>query len=163
MRDFDVVVVGARCSGAALATFLGHQGVSVLVVDKDTLPGDQVLSTHTIHPPGMDVLDQLGVGDAVRARAPASRIARLAKRGGWVDAPFRDDRAEYCPRRKRLDALLQDAARDAGADLRDRTRLIALTHDADRVTGVRVEHDGREEEIRARLVVGADGRRSTVV
>jgi hypothetical protein len=73
----DVVIVGARCAGATLATFLARAGASVLLLDKDRLPSDQILSTHTIHPPGLDVLDDVGVGDAVRAVAPPTHIVRL--------------------------------------------------------------------------------------
>ena len=75
---YDVVIVGARCAGATLATFLARAGASVLLLDKDRLPSDQILSTHTIHPPGLDVLD-VGVGDAVRAVAPPTHIVRLRK------------------------------------------------------------------------------------
>ncbi|MBW3565698.1 MAG: FAD-dependent monooxygenase [Acidobacteria bacterium] len=71
---YDVVIVGARCAGAALATFLARSGVRVLVVDRNPLPSDQVLSTHTIHPPGVDILDDLGVGQPVRSVTPKSFI-----------------------------------------------------------------------------------------
>ena len=60
-------------------------GASVLLLDKDRLPSDQILSTHTIHPPGMDVLDDVGVGDAVRAVAPPTHIVRLRKNDAFVD------------------------------------------------------------------------------
>ena len=63
----DVVIVGGRCAGAALATYLARDGASVVVLERDARGTDQVLSTHTIHPPGMDVLDELGVGEEVRA------------------------------------------------------------------------------------------------
>jgi menaquinone-9 beta-reductase len=159
---YDIVVVGARCSGASLAILLARAGASVLVVERDTLPSDYVLSTHTIHPPGIDVLDDLGVGAAVRAVTPPTRVMRLVKNDAALDLPFAEGREEYCPRRKRLDTLLQDAARDAGADLHDRTRVTGLLVEHDRVAGVRVEHDGRAATVRARLVVGADGRHSTV-
>lgn len=159
---YDVVVVGARCAGAPLATFLAREGARVLVVDRDCLPSDQVLSTHTIHPPGMDVLDELGVGDDVRSQAPPARTGRLRKGDAWADVTFADGRAEYCPRRERLDALLQDAARAAGAEIRDRTRVTEMLFDGGRAVGVRLERDGRGEEVRTGLVVGADGRRSTV-
>ena len=118
----DVVIVDARCAGASLATFLCRSGLSVLLLDKDPLPSDQVISTHTIHPPGIDVLDELGVGTAVRDKAPASHVVRLRKNDAHVDVQFANGRAEYCPRRARLDGLLQDAAVAAGAELRDRTR-----------------------------------------
>ena len=99
----DVVIVGARCAGAALATYLARAGVRVLLVDRDPLPSDQVLSTHTIHPPGIDRLDELGVGESVRALAPASPRIRFVKGEAWADVRFPDGRAEYCPRRARLD------------------------------------------------------------
>lgn len=161
--DYDVLVVGARCAGAALATYLARAGASVLLLDRATLPSDQVLSTHTIHPPGMDVLDELGVGDAVRRHAPPSRIMRLRKNDAFVDIRFANGRAEHCPRRKRLDQLLQDAAQAAGARLLDRTRVSALLWNGNRVAGVRATGpDGGERAFRASLVVGADGRHSTV-
>jgi menaquinone-9 beta-reductase len=160
---YDVVIVGARCAGATLGTFLARAGAAVLLLDKDRLPSDQVLSTHTIHPPGMDVLERVGVGAAVRAAAPPTHIVRLRKNDAAVDVEFGDGRAEYCPRRKRLDGLLQDAAAAAGVELLDQTRVTSLVRDGDRVVGVRAVGAGEQERnFRARLVVGADGRHSTV-
>ncbi len=160
---YDVVIVGARCAGATLATFLARSGASVLLLDKDRVPSDQILSTHTIHPPGLDVLDLVGVGNAVRAVAPPTHIVRLRKNDAVVDYGFSDGRAEYCPRRKRLDGLLQDAAASAGVEVRDRTRVTSLVRDGDRVVGVRASGpSGQEHVFRAGLVVGADGRHSTV-
>jgi menaquinone-9 beta-reductase len=159
----DVVVVGARCAGATLATFLARAGASVLLLDKDPLGSDQILSTHTIHPPGLDVLDEVGVGDAVRAVAPPTHIVRLRKNDAVVDYGFAGGRAEYCPRRGRLDGLLQDAAASAGVEIHDRTRVTSLVRDGDRVAGVRgAGPTGQERVFRASLVVGADGRHSTV-
>jgi flavin-dependent dehydrogenase len=159
----DVVIVGARCAGATLATFLARAGASVLLLDKDRLASDQILSTHTIHPPGMDVLDDVGVGDAVRAVAPPTHIVRLRKNDAFVDIQFPGGRAEYCPRRARLDGLLQDAAASAGVEVLDRTRVTSLLRDGDRVVGVRAAGSaGAEHVFRASLVVGADGRHSTV-
>lgn len=92
-RHFDVVIIGARCAGAALATCLARAGAHVLMVDHSPMPSDQVLSTHNIHPPGMDILDDIGVGDAVRAEAPATRVLRIRKNEAWMDVPFGEGRA----------------------------------------------------------------------
>jgi flavin-dependent dehydrogenase len=160
---YDVVIVGARCAGATLATFLARAGASVLLLDKERLPSDQILSTHTIHPPGLDVLDEVGVGDAVRAVAPPMHIVRLRKNDAIVDYRFSGGRAEYCPRRKRLDGLLQDAAAAAGVEVLDGTRVISVAREGDRVVGVRASNRaGQEHTFRASLVVGADGRHSAV-
>ena len=134
-----------------------------MLLDKARLPSDQILSTHTIHPPGLDVLDEVGVGDAVRAVSPPMHIVRLRKNDAIVDYSFADGRAEYCPRRQRLDGLLQGAAWSAGAELLDQMRVTSLVRDGDRVVGVRaVGSTGQEQVFRASLVVGADGRHSTI-
>ncbi|RPJ86450.1 MAG: NAD(P)/FAD-dependent oxidoreductase [Acidobacteria bacterium] len=160
--NYDVIIVGARCAGATLATYLARAGASVLLLDKDKQPSDQILSTHTIHPPGIDVLDEVGVGEPIRSKSPATRMMRLRKNEGVIDVPFAEGRAEYCPRRKRLDGLLQEAAVQAGAEFLDRTRVSGLLWDSGRVVGVQAVQRDHERVFSARLVVGADGRRSTV-
>jgi flavin-dependent dehydrogenase len=163
-KKYSVIIVGARCAGATLAVYLARAGLSVLLLDKDELHSDQVLSTHTIHPPGIDILDEVGVGKAIREVCPASRIMRLNKNGNSVDIMHSEGRAEYCPRRKRLDGLLQEKALEEGVELMDRTRLNKLEIENGRVTGVRVfnSHTKQELVFKADLVIGADGRHSSV-
>jgi flavin-dependent dehydrogenase len=161
--DADVVIAGARCAGAALACFLRRAGASVIVLDRARLPSEHVLSTHTLHPAGTAVVDELGLGAALRSQAPAMRDVRLEKDGARLHIQLDAAHAEYCPRRERFDALLQDAARAAGAELRDRTTVVDLLRDGERVTGVRAtDASGVTRSIRARVVVGADGRDSTI-
>jgi len=164
LRGYDVVIVGARCAGATLATFLARAGARVLLLDRAGLPSDQLLSTHSIHPPGMDVLDEVGVGPAVRAVAPASRIVRMRVPQASLEVEFPEGRAEYCPRRKRLDGLLQQAAVSAGAELFDHTKVVSLIQENGRVSGVRTTSTdgGGDRTFSASLTVGADGRYSTV-
>jgi flavin-dependent dehydrogenase len=65
--------------------------------------------------------------------------------------------------RRLLDATLVDAARDAGATVHERTTLSALLQDGHgAVQGAVIRQDGRDTEIRARVVIGADGLRSRV-
>ena len=160
--DYDVVIAGARCAGATLATFLARAGARVLLLDKDRMPSDHVLTTHGISPAGIDVLDEIGVGVALRAETPAARVVRVHVDGVVVDIDFPHGRAEYCPRRARVDGLLQQAAVAAGAEFRDRTRVTALIYDGDRVAGVRASCGDTEQTFSAGLVVGADGRHSTI-
>jgi 2-polyprenyl-6-methoxyphenol hydroxylase-like FAD-dependent oxidoreductase len=109
------------------------------------------------------VLDEVGVGDAVRAVAPPMHTIRLRKNDAIVDYRFSGGRAEYCPRRKRLDGLLQDAAASAGVQVIDQIRVTSVARERDRVVGVRaVASGGPEHVFRAGLVVGADGRHSTI-
>jgi flavin-dependent dehydrogenase len=161
-NTYDVAVVGGRCAGSALATYLARAGATVAVLEADDLGTDQVISTHTVHPAGMDILDELGVGEAVRREAPPATRIRFEVDGAYVDVEPPPGRFECCPRRFRLDGLLQAAAEKSGAEMFARTRVTQLLWDGERVTGVRARHNSQEFEVRARVTVGADGRRSTV-
>ncbi|HZU15103.1 MAG TPA: FAD-dependent monooxygenase [Candidatus Dormibacteraeota bacterium] len=71
--------------------------------------------------------------------------------------------ALYSPRRTILDALLVDAAREAGAEVRERFTVEEVPLQDDRVVGVHGrERGGHPVREPARLVVGADGRHSVV-
>lgn len=77
MESFDVVVVGGRCAGSALAIYLARAGARVCLLDKARFPSETP-STHVIQPRGVEILDDLGVLDPVLARArPGSTLSAL--------------------------------------------------------------------------------------
>src|SRR5689334_15901163 len=65
-EHFNVVIVGARCAGSPLATFLRRAGLSVCVVDRAGFPSD-TLSSHFFQVSGLSVMRELGVLDRVLA------------------------------------------------------------------------------------------------
>ena len=158
-ESFDVIVVGARCAGAPLASMLARAGLRVCLVDKDGFPSD-TLSTHGIQPAGVQVLERLGVLDTLVRIAPP--MVRL--RGVFDDAEVVFDVIAIAGapvlsvRRITLDEILVNAAAEAGADVRTQTAVTDLVFDRGRVAGVTTASG----ELRAPLVVGADGTRSTV-
>lgn len=160
---YDIVVVGARCAGATFATLMSRAGARVLLVDKAALPSDLVLSTHTLHPSGARVLRRLGLGSRLLAEAPPIRTLRIGRGTATLDVHFPAADAEHCPRRRTLDGWLLDAAREAGTTVLERATALRLEQDAGRVTGLHLgDRAGREQLVRADLVVGADGRDSFV-
>ena len=158
--QFDVVVVGARCAGAPLATMLARAGVRVCLVDKDGFPSD-TLSTHAIQPAGVQVLERIGVLDSLLKLAPPMLRARMVFDDAAVfveDVVAITGAPVLSVRRTALDEILVGAAAEAGADVRTKTPVTGLVVDHGRVAGV-VTSAG---ELRAPLVVGADGTRSAV-
>jgi flavin-dependent dehydrogenase len=163
---FDVVVVGARCAGAPLAALLAGQGLKVALVERATFPRD-TLSTHVFQAPATAFLDRLGVTERIRATGTyfatrtQVRIQDLEFTAPWPQLPG-DLGGAVSVRRFVLDPILADAAADAGAEVLMATNVTAVVEERGRVAGVRVVHDHRERVLKARLVVGADGRNSTV-
>lgn len=162
VTEYDCIVVGARCAGAALGVYLARSGMRVLILEADALHADQPFSTHVIQALGIDRLEELGVAQRIRAVTPPVRVARMAVREHPVDVTLPEARPMYCPRRSTLDPMLQDAAIGAGVELRVETRVVELLRTGDRVCGVRAQRGGQTAEFRARWVVGADGRSSSV-
>ena len=162
----DVVVVGARCAGAPLATFLARAGLSVALIDRATFPSD-TLSTHIFQPSGVAVLGRLGVVDRLLASgAPwlaeaIVRVEDVEARRPWPTEPG-DPGPALCVRRPVLDAILVDAAEEAGAKVRTASRATGLIERDGRVAGVVADTPGGEVRLEAPLVVGADGRSSKV-
>ena len=66
VKQYDAIVVGARCAGAPTAMLLARKGYRVLVVDRASFPSDTI-STHMIHAPGVAALKRWGVLDKVVA------------------------------------------------------------------------------------------------
>ncbi|TDH52887.1 FAD-dependent monooxygenase [Mycobacterium eburneum] len=170
-ENFDVVVVGSRCSGAAAAAGFARQGRSVLVLDKSAFPSD-TLSTHTLFPTGVSELERIGALPRVLGLNPTFNtrmrvdLDHATSNGVRIEERFRPVRGiDYSlsiPRHL-LDGEVVAAIRDQGVEVRERATVQSLTWRGGRVNGVQyLDADGHVHKVHAKLVVGADGRRSTV-
>ncbi|MEV7678571.1 FAD-dependent oxidoreductase [Streptomyces sp. NPDC088341] len=163
---YDVIVVGARCAGAASALLLARAGRRVLLLDRARFPSD-TLSTLYIHQPGLARLDRWGLlGEVLATGAPLLTRLTLDFPGARLTGPapaLGAINGGCAPRRYALDHLLVQAAVRAGAEFRPRTTVVDLRWEDGKVTGVRHgTQRGSTTLARAHLVVGADGRNSTV-
>jgi 2-polyprenyl-6-methoxyphenol hydroxylase-like FAD-dependent oxidoreductase len=163
---FDVVIAGARCAGSPLAIQLARSGLKVAVVDRARFPSDTP-STHFFQAEGIASLKRLGVLDLLVATgAPFIDLATMRVEDIVAEIPWPtragDAAGAMSVRRPVLDTILVEAARAAGAEVRTSTKVTGLLTNDGRVTGVGVRSDGRDAELRAQVVVGADGRGSTV-
>lgn len=166
MLRYDALVVGARCAGAATAMLLARRGLRVLAIDRGAYGAD-ALSTHALMRGGVLQLARWGLLPyLVAAGTPPIRetsfhygeenLTIALKPGDGVDAL-------YAPRRTVLDALLVDAALEAGARVNHGETLVGLLQEGERVVGaVTLDAAGRRREIAADIVIGADGIGSSV-
>ena len=158
----DVIIVGARVAGSATALLLARAGLKVLVVDRAAFPSD-TLSTHQVQVPGVARLARWGLLDAIMAAGtPPTRSVRFDQGAAAFTArvPACDGVDLMCsPRRTLLDKVLLDAARAAGAEVRENFITEDLLTDGATVTGIRGQEKGSPSvSEHARLVIGADGK-----
>lgn len=164
---YDAVIVGARCAGSALALNLARNGLDVLMVERASFPSD-TMSGHFIQPAGVSCLRRLGLLEGLQALGAPAQATMTVDFGSVVlsgtPAPAADGTTvAYAPRRYRFDAMLADAAVAAGAGLREGVSFVEPLIGNGRVVGIRTQTEaGRTEDIAARIVIGADGKRSRV-
>src|SRR4051812_22507926 len=128
----EVVIIGARCAGAATAMLLARAGVRVVVVERGQYGAD-ALSTHALMRAGVIQLHRWDVLQALRdAGTPAVRSAAFHYGDEVVEIPVKpQDGVDglYGPRRTVIDRVLVDAARASGAEVRFDTKLIDVIRD----------------------------------
>jgi flavin-dependent dehydrogenase len=166
IEHYDAVIVGGRCAGAASGMLLARAGLRVLVLEASR-PGSDTLSTHALMRGAVLQLQRWNLLDAVvAAGTPAIRSTEFHYGDETETVDNRPGTTPLrAPRRTLLDAVLQDAARAAGADVRHGVRVTRVLRDgAGAVTGVEFLDRGTRtrSEVRAGITVGADGRRSFV-
>jgi geranylgeranyl reductase family protein len=164
------LIVGGGPAGSSTAVALAARGVSTIVLDRARFPRPKPCAEY-LSPQASRVLHEMGVLHAVESTGAAQLrgVTVRAPNGKQIHGEFLAKHG-YTPfserglsiRREVLDELLLARARVAGADVRESTRVTDLTTDDGVVTGVRILENGNRSSIAARLVIGADGLRSTV-
>jgi 2-polyprenyl-6-methoxyphenol hydroxylase-like FAD-dependent oxidoreductase len=151
-----------------LGLLLARAGVDVVVLEKHAdflrdFRGD------TIHPSTLEVMHELGLLDRLLG-LPHQKIERLGVSIGdevlpvadFTHLPTRCRFVALMPQWHFLDFLATEAAHAPTFTLRMRTEVIDLIHESGDIVGVRATGPDGALTIRARLVVGADGRTSLV-
>ena len=163
---YDAIVVGSRCAGAPTAMLLARMGYHVLVLDRAVSLTDPI-STHNLVQPGLVMMRRWGLLQRLAATGcPQATSTRVTLDTTTFEVPIPPVAGidySFAPRRRVLDALLTDAAREAGADIRLGHSVRSLLWHDGQVAGV-VARDPRGSTFiaAAPVVVGADGPRSLV-
>jgi 2-polyprenyl-6-methoxyphenol hydroxylase-like FAD-dependent oxidoreductase len=167
MDDFDVVVVGGGIAGASAARALAQRGTSALVLESTEVHDDRVRG-EGMSPWGVTEAERLGVDDVMLSAGGSLATEVAAYDEAWhadsvepTDLSLLGLRGFLHVGHPEACEALCSAAERAGA-------VVARGVDVKRVaTGatpavVYTDGEGVEREVRARVVLGADGRASFV-
>ncbi len=164
--DLPVVIVGAGPAGAGLALLLASRGVRVTLIERQR-DFEREFRGEAMMPSGLEALTAMGV-EVERSALPHSRPTELEvfverRRALRLDASSFGVRAPLLVSQSALlEHLVSLASAHAGFTFMRGAAVRDLLHENGRVAGVRVETPQGEVRLPAVLVIGADGRASSV-
>ncbi|MYW12341.1 NAD(P)/FAD-dependent oxidoreductase [Streptomyces sp. SID2563] len=167
-HDYDVIISGASVAGSAAAIMLARRGARVALLERRSDPAaHKVLCTHYLQPCSYPVLDELGLVPALEKAGAVRNEARWYTRWGWIEPKAAPSGPElpyaYNIRRSTLDPMIRShASGTPGVDLLAGHAVTGVIREAGRTVGVHATGPDGPTELRARLVVGADGKDSPV-
>jgi flavin-dependent dehydrogenase len=159
---YDVAIVGASVAGCTAARLFALRGARVALIEaRPAIDAYKTVCTHFIQSSATPTIEKLGLAPLLETRGAVHNSVDLwTQDSGWIVA---DDRAPYgySVTRRTLDPILRElAAETPGVELLAGWTAVGLLGDG-QPAGVEIE-DRRHEhrELKARLVVAADGRDS---
>lgn len=169
MSEYDVIIVGGGPSGSVCARLSSQNGARVLLLDKASFPREKPSRDLCLAAPSRALLGEWGLSSKIESKPHAKvRGVRYTSPGGKIFSQ-RLPRVEsgethgWGVRSSTLDNILFEHASKT-CEFREKTHVVGLVKEGDRVVGVRVADLSTKEtkEIRSRIVVGADGHSSVV-
>ena len=159
METFDVAIVGGGPAGSSCAAFCALAGLRTLVLEREKFPREKVCGD-CLNPSCWPVLDRLNLAQQVRilphAKLDFVEFIAVGGRKVVIDLPPGDE-CEFVVKRSVFDDRSLRRASELGADIYEETTVTALTNSH----GWKIE-TARGERFVTRMLVGADGRNSTV-
>jgi menaquinone-9 beta-reductase len=165
---YDVIISGASIAGCTAAVLYARRGSKVALVERRSdVTAHKVLCTHYIQPCAHPTIAELGLVDELEAAGAVRNSAHYWTRWGWIRPEaaggFGSLPHGYNVRRQTLDPMLRRLAVGTdGVDVFVGYTVDRLITRGDRVVGVAGTAGKDAFELRARLVVGADGKDSRV-
>lgn len=168
-RDPEVVVIGGGPAGSTASTLIAQKGHSVRLFEREKFPRFHI--GESFMPDTYFPLRRLGMLDKMKASTFTKKYSvQFANDQGKESQPFYffENNPHECTQtwqvlRSEFDHMMLNNAREHGVDVHEESRVLDVTFEGDRQTGIRVQYkDGREETLHPKVIVDASGQSSII-
>ncbi len=156
-NEYDVIVVGGGPAGSTAARFAAEQGASVLILEKDRDIGYPVRCGEAVSKTGIEEFIE---PDEAFISATINKFGMVAPDGTEVILPT--EQIVYVLERRIFDYEVAKLAANKGVDIVTRAYVNGLLFDNEKVSGVKYEYQGNQHELKAKVIIAADGVESRV-
>ena len=159
MEIIDVAIVGGGPAGSSCAAFCAAAGLRVALIEREKFPREKVCGD-CLNPASLSILDRLGLGGEIQKwpHAVAEGVDFISINGRKVRAKFPTRARIINIKRSIFDHRLLERARKLGVSVHEEATAVSLSKTRDRDWKIDIVRD----TLLARVLVGADGRNSTV-
>ena len=156
-KEYDIVVVGAGPAGSMAARFAVEKGLRVLVLEKDRDVGYPVRCGEAVSKAG---IEEFITPDKKFIASTIDKFCMVSPNRTEVVIPL--EQIGYVLERRIFDYELAKQAAKYGAEILTRAYVNGLLFENGKVSGIKFEYQGKQEEIKSKIVIAADGVESRV-
>jgi flavin-dependent dehydrogenase len=166
----DVIVIGGGPGGSTVSTLLAKHGYQVELFERERFPRFHIgesLIPHTYWVlQRLDMLPKMQRSHFVKKYSVqfVNQHGRLSEPFYFIDHNPHECSQTWQVRRSEFDQLMLENAREHGVKVHEGTRVLEVLFEGKRAVGVRVQtEDGKEREVRAKVLVDASGQSSLLL
>src|SRR5688500_15361512 len=167
--QYDVAVIGGGPAGSTTSTILAQGGLTVGLFEREKFPRFHI--GESLIPETYWVLKRLNMLEKMKqSHFVVKASVQFVNQHGKMSAPFyfTEHNPHECSqtwqvRRSEFDEMMLQNAREHGVEVNEGVRVREVIFEGDKAVGVRVQYeDGRQEEVRAKVVVDASGQSAMI-
>ncbi len=159
-REYDIIVIGAGPGGSGAALAAAKKGMKVLLLEKRQEIGAPKRCAEGL---SMSAMGRMGIErDDLWIRREIIGATIYAPNGEHIGVDYKDGPEGYILERKVFDKCLAEKAAGLGAKVLAKAEVTRLLKEDGKVCGVEVEFEGEKKEIKAKIVIAADGVESKI-